>query len=230
MVPDDCASVEFLLQADLDGELDISGAATLAAHLVDCPTCQAQQEAVSRLSARLRSELPYYAAPARLREAIQSSAEKADLPAVAGLAASSRSREAQPPRWFGVVGEWFRLAFPVGGAAALLAALALIVIVPRGSDTTDGVIASHIRALQPGHLMDVISTRREKLRREPSSGCHDFVVILSQDCDLLRDYESRLQSREEILNEVLMYELESRRYASKKVESAQHLVETGSAE
>jgi anti-sigma factor RsiW len=69
IVPDDCASVEFLLQADLDGELDISGAATLAAHLVDCPTCQAQQEAVSRLSARLRSELPYYAAPARLREA-----------------------------------------------------------------------------------------------------------------------------------------------------------------
>jgi anti-sigma factor RsiW len=80
MVPDDCASVEFLLQADLDGELDISGAATLAAHLVDCPTCQAQQEAVSRLSARLRSELPYYAAPARLREAIQSSAEKLICP------------------------------------------------------------------------------------------------------------------------------------------------------
>jgi hypothetical protein len=37
---------------------------------------------------------------------------------------------------------------------------------------------------------------------------HNFVVILSQDCDLLRDYESRVRGGEEILNEVLVYELE----------------------
>ncbi len=37
---------------------------------------------------------------------------------------------------------------------------------------------------------------------------HNFVVILSQDCDLLRDYEARFGDGQEILNEVLVCELE----------------------
>jgi anti-sigma factor RsiW len=151
----DCTSIEFLLQADLDGELGAEGAATLAAHLADRPACQARQAALIELSTRLRNELPYYAAPPRLREAIEAAALKAATPP---------SRHAQRTHWFQTAVNWLRLGLPVGGAAALAAALALVVVVPRGNDTAESVIASHIRALQPGHLMDVISTDQHTVK------------------------------------------------------------------
>ncbi len=151
MATGDCTSIEFLLQADLDGELGPEGAATLATHLANCPVCQARQAALIRLSARLRNELPYHAAPPRLREAIQAAAAKAATP---------RQRE----NWLRAATNWLRLLLPVGGAAALAAALALIVIVPGGTNITESVIASHIRALQPGHLMDVISTDQHTVK------------------------------------------------------------------
>lgn len=151
MATGDCTSIEFLLQADLDGELGPEGAATLATHLANCPACQARQAALIRVSARLRNELPYHAAPPRLREAIQAAAAKAATPP-------------QRENWLHAATNWLRLLLPVGGAAALAAALALIVIVPGGTNITESVIASHIRALQPGHLMDVISTDQHTVK------------------------------------------------------------------
>lgn len=38
---------------------------------------------------------------------------------------------------------------------------------------------------------------------------HDFCIILSQDCDLLRDYEDRRDSKPVSLNGVLLYEAET---------------------
>jgi anti-sigma factor RsiW len=155
MATGDCTSFEFLLQADLDGELGPEGVATLAAHLADCPACQATQAALIELSARLRNELSYHAAPPRLREAIQAAAAKSTAPT---------SPPVQRASWLPAATNWLRLLLPVSGAAALAAALALVVIVPRGTDTTESVIASHIRALQPGHLMDVISTDQHTVK------------------------------------------------------------------
>jgi anti-sigma factor RsiW len=151
MTSSDCTSMEFLLQADLDGELGPEGAATLAAHLVDCPACQARQAALIQLSTRLRNELPYHAAPPRLRETIKAAATRTALPT-------------RRDHWLRTAADWLRLAWPVSGAAAFAAALALMVMVPRGPDTIDSVIASHIRALQPGHLTDVISTDQHTVK------------------------------------------------------------------
>ena len=55
-------------------------------------------------------------------------------------------------------GNWLDRALSFGVGMAVAAALAFIVVVPRGEEMTDSVVASHIRALQPGHLMDVAST------------------------------------------------------------------------
>jgi len=150
MTTDDCRKMELLLQADLDGALDVGSTAALAAHLAQCPDCQATQAALVGLSARLRAELPYHAAPDRLRRSI----EGAIRPAPAAAAAARRWLAEHRARW----------ALPFGAGAVLAAALVLVVVPRPGTDTTDSVVASHIRALQPGHLMDVASTDQHTVK------------------------------------------------------------------
>ncbi len=159
-----CTELEFLLQADLDGELDTSGAATLAAHLVQCPDCRARQAELSKLSSRLRTELPYYAAPTHLRRAIEASiaAERGEPVSPAEPAASRRAAVRQS--WMQRFDRWVRRGLPVGIGAVVAAVLVLALMPPRGPDMEDRIIASHIRALQPGHLMDVASTDQHTVK------------------------------------------------------------------
>jgi anti-sigma factor RsiW len=160
----DCTELEFLLQADFDGELDASGAASVAAHLAHCPDCRARQVELSRLSSRLRTELPYYAAPAHLRRAVEASiaAERGEAPAPAEPAAPRRT--AALSSWAQRFDRWIRRGLPVGIGAVVAAVLVLALMPPRGPDMEDRIIASHIRALQPGHLMDVISTDKHTVK------------------------------------------------------------------
>ncbi len=153
MSDDRCAEMRLKLQADLDGELNAGEAAAVAAHALTCPDCAAVRSKLGGLSARLRTELPYHAAPDRLRRAI---AARIAQPEVAGPADPVR-----PPRFRVRLG--FGLSF--GAGFALAACLALTVVLPReGDGLADSIIASHIRALQPGHLMDVTSTDQHTVK------------------------------------------------------------------
>lgn len=155
----DCTKMQFLLQADHDGELDIGNAAMLAAHLEACADCRARQIELAGLSVRLRTELPYYAAPLRLRQAIEATRRNAQtMPPI------PPSRDIMWRSWLRSGESWLRRALPVGAGAAIAAAVMLAVLPPRGADPIDAVVASHIRALQPGHLMDVVSTDQHTVK------------------------------------------------------------------
>jgi anti-sigma factor RsiW len=143
MSSEPCASMEFLLQADVDGQLDIGDAAGLAAHLAQCDACRQRRAALVALSARLRAEIVYHVAPAGLRRSIE---------AQLGITPKQRARE------------WWRFAFPVGVGAAFAAVLVFALIPGREDQMSQSVVASHIRALQPGHLMDVVSTDRHTVK------------------------------------------------------------------
>ncbi len=58
-----------------------------------------------------------------------------------------------------------RGSVPFGAGFALAACLALALLPPRaGGGLPDDVVAGHIRALQPGHLMDVASTDQHTVK------------------------------------------------------------------
>jgi anti-sigma factor RsiW len=150
VVPE-CEKV-LLVQAELDGELDAAQAAALAAHRGECASCQAAQAELLRTRALLRGE-PYLPVPVDVRARVMARLrqEEANAPPPAPLS---------PRRW--------RWVFPsLGGfgiGAVCAAALAFLVVLPQRDDMAGAVVADHIRALQPGHLEDVVSTDQHTVK------------------------------------------------------------------
>ena len=140
-----------LVQAELDGELDAAQAAALEAHRAGCPICQTAQAELLRARALVRGE-PYEPIPEAVRARVMARLHQA------------APRAATPPRrrrsW-----DWLRapsIGFGLGAACA--AAISLLVLLPERNDLVDQIVSNHIRALQPGHLEDVVSTDQHTVK------------------------------------------------------------------
>ena len=144
-----CENV-LLVQAEFDGELDAADALRAAQHRQTCPECRDAYAQLSATHALLRESAPRYQAPESLRRAIH-----------AGLRVTKTAATPppSPPRR-----PWWRDGASFGVGAALAACIALLVISPAQQGVLDQVVASHVRALQPGHLEDVISTDQHTVK------------------------------------------------------------------
>lgn len=149
MSDDPCAELRLLLQADADGELSPAEAGRIGRHLQACPECASVTARLAALSAQLRQEATYHAAPERLRRALQAQLAAMAPPLPAGRPSSWRRA---------------RIAVPFGAGFALAACLALMLVLPGAGDLPDVVVGSHIRALQPGHLTDVASSDQHTVK------------------------------------------------------------------
>jgi anti-sigma factor RsiW len=143
--------MRLLVQADADGELRPAEAARVATHLAHCPDCRAIQDRLLDLSVRIRAEAPRHHAPAGLRQAVHAAV------------GSHKATPVVPMRRRLVPSAFF------GAGFALAACLALVMVLPRGEDPAGNVlpgavVSAHIHALQPGHLMDVVSTDQHTVK------------------------------------------------------------------
>jgi anti-sigma factor RsiW len=139
MMPEPCDEMRLLIQAELDGELDAARSAGLAQHLAECEACRTTRDQLAALSARLRRDATYHRAPASLR------------------AAFAAPEKARPRR------NWMA-PFGAGAGLALAACLAAFLLLPVQPDLSRTLVDEHIRALQPGHLMDVVSTDQHTVK------------------------------------------------------------------
>jgi len=128
-----------LVQAEFDGELGAAEAARALHHRETCPVCREAYAALETTRSLLRGNALYHRAPESLRDAL-----------VVGLGAKAPDRVRSTLWWREGV------SFLLG--AGLAAGLALLVLTPAQQNLLDQVVASHVRALQPGHLEDVVST------------------------------------------------------------------------
>jgi anti-sigma factor RsiW len=139
-----------LLHAYLDSELDLVRSLELEEHLKVCPDCAQELWTQQTLRKAFRSANLYYRAPAGLEALI-----RAALPQEKKVVGMPRRQ----------IWNWMAVA------AAILVALVLtwrMLPSMMGRSQNDllaqEVVASHIRSLQPGHLLDVESTDQHTVK------------------------------------------------------------------
>jgi anti-sigma factor RsiW len=142
-----------LVQAELDGELDAGEAAALQAHRAQCTVCQAATAELTRARALIDRDELYESMPADLRRRV-----------AAQLTAARSERGPDSTNPLQRMRDWWRAGAGFAIGAACAAALTLFVVAPRETSLTDQIVYGHIRALQPGHLEDVVSTDRHTVK------------------------------------------------------------------
>ena len=150
-----CREAEPLLHARLDHELDMAGSASIDQHLSECRTCAAQYAALQNLHEEIvAADLAYPPAPA-LEQKL----------------AAQFLREKKSPLSFWSRPFWSRPwpnAYVMAGAAVGVIILMFSVSMMRSARETDAIgveiLDSHLRALQPSHLVDVPSSDQHTVK------------------------------------------------------------------
>lgn len=142
MTDQSCTEMHLLIQADVDGELEPAEAARVAQHVERCPSCARLQADLSALSGRVRDEATRYNAPQQLRTAVMNQ-----------LPLRRRSWLSRPA-----------LTTGISAGLAVAASLAIFAVMPPTDAMPDSIVAAHIRALQPDHLVDVVSTDQHTVK------------------------------------------------------------------
>lgn len=144
-----CAEARSLIDAAIDGELDLIAHMAFDAHLASCAACAASHAARRALVDQVRTTAERFTTPAALRARLLT-ALPPDRPPVPA-----------PPRRY----RWWAGAAWASSAVAFAAGLALFLAVPGPQDSlTRDLVAAHVRSLMPEHLTDVPSSDRHTVK------------------------------------------------------------------
>lgn len=147
----DHEDVRHLMDASIDGELDLSTQIAVDSHLAGCEACRADYAQRKGLVERTRAGMERFAAPDELRARL-----RRRLPATGAALPWKR------------LGSW-RWPWLAGGlsfaSAALATSLALFLVLPAPEDTlAQELVAAHVRSLMADHLTDVTSSDRHTVK------------------------------------------------------------------
>jgi anti-sigma factor RsiW len=147
-----CEEAKILLHALIDGELDAGHAREVEAHIEGCPDCAAELAAYRQMREAMAGADLRYTAPASLRQRIEASLPQS-APASNVTPLTSRRSVLR--------------GFALGSAVSALAATGLVAVVLRNDDQElieAEIVSAHLRSLQPGHLIDVVSSDQHTVK------------------------------------------------------------------
>jgi anti-sigma factor RsiW len=159
---------EAQVDAHLDGELAELDARELEAHIAQCAGCARFRNERLALRAAITARVPALQAPDVLRQRVR-----------AALKTAARTRA---PRRFSLRSLSVPLAVAASLAVVALGSWNLSLRRATGEKLADEVLASHIRSLMPGHLMDVASSDQHTVKPwfngklDFSPPVHDFAA------------------------------------------------------
>ena len=136
-----------LVEAYLDGELDLVRSLEMERHLAKCEICSAELRRHRELRSALADGSLRYGAPKGLEHRVRTEVRKA-------------SKSGASARW-----QWRALAASLPVIATLAWALVAIPRVPSGDDlVSQEVVSAHVRSLMAEHLTDVASSDRHTVK------------------------------------------------------------------
>jgi anti-sigma factor RsiW len=131
----------------LDDELDPARRSELERHLQSCVNCAEAFDRAARLREKIRGDAPYFTAPEGLEARVRGALRKEN----------PRRVQITPPLWWSI--------------AAGIAAVFLVWVLllnrsdrPVRDEIASEVVSTHIRALLPGHLIDVPSSDQHTVK------------------------------------------------------------------
>jgi anti-sigma factor RsiW len=146
-----CELAQTTIHGYFDGELDAVRSAEFERHLEHCAQCQSVLEGIESLHTKLQQSDLYEHASPELHDRIRKQLAQATS---AERVTSGYS--------------WKRFLVPTFGvlaaAAAVIAIMLFFVPSRTQSPLTAELIDAHVRSLQPGHLMDVVSTDQHTVK------------------------------------------------------------------
>lgn len=146
-----CDDAEILLHGLIDGELDAGHARELEQHIAGCPACAANLAVYRQMHEAVAGADLHYTAPASLRRRIEASLPQAAPDNVRPLA----NRRA------------VLRGFVLGSGLSAIAATGIVAFLPRADDQQlieSEIVSAHLRSLQPGHLIDVVSSNQHTVK------------------------------------------------------------------
>jgi anti-sigma factor RsiW len=149
-----CDEAKILLHALIDGELDAGHAREVEAHIASCASCAAEAADYRTMREAIASADLRYTAPASLRQRIDDALPKPVSAPVSNVRTLPSRRS-------------LLRGFALGSAVSALAATLLVAVVIRNDDQQmieSEIVSSHLRSLQPGHLIDVVSTDQHTVK------------------------------------------------------------------
>jgi len=149
-----CTDCRELLDAYHDGELMPEELAAVRDHTAGCAECTEALESLTTMSRLLEEGLVRYSAPDVLKARIRSALSR------------DAALDEPEPRRSATVSRWTRMV--AAGLGIAIASSAATVLVTSGRGATQpvagDVLASHVRSLMPGHLVDVASTNQHNVK------------------------------------------------------------------
>ncbi|HJU27981.1 MAG TPA: anti-sigma factor [Candidatus Binataceae bacterium] len=146
-----CEEAGTLLQAYVDGELDLIKSLEVETHLGVCAACTSDHAGLRALRSALRNDAPYYKTPSRLEARVRA--------AIRDARRAERGRRV----WFA---RYAWVALPA--AAVILAAIVVKGVLPLGTRagelTAREVLDDHLRSLAANHLTDVLSSNQHTVK------------------------------------------------------------------